>query len=48
MTAARNLPAVKNGNVIPVDYKTYFYFDPASILGQIDSLAELLLARTNG
>ena len=39
----KNLPAVKNGNVIMLDYKTYFYFDPVSILGQIDALAQTLV-----
>ncbi|QHT58825.1 ABC transporter substrate-binding protein [Paenibacillus lycopersici] len=39
----QSLPAVKQGHVVPVDYKTYFYFDPVSILGQIDTLSDKLL-----
>ncbi|ACS99335.1 iron-hydroxamate ABC transporter substrate-binding protein [Paenibacillus sp. JDR-2] len=43
----QGLPAVKNGNVIPLDYKTYFYFDAKSILGQIDTLAQTMLEQTS-
>ncbi|GLX70322.1 ABC transporter substrate-binding protein [Paenibacillus glycanilyticus] len=43
----QGLPAVKNGNVIPLDYKTYFYFDAKSILGQIDTLTQTMLEQTS-
>ncbi|NBD24695.1 ABC transporter substrate-binding protein [Paenibacillus glycinis] len=39
----KSLPAVKQGHLIPLDYKTYFYFDPVSVLGQIDALTQTLL-----
>ncbi|SFF12393.1 iron complex transport system substrate-binding protein [Paenibacillus algorifonticola] len=44
----KSLPAVKNGNLIPVDYKTYFYFDPISIVGQIDTLKQTLIDHKPG
>ncbi|SFM57221.1 iron complex transport system substrate-binding protein [Paenibacillus sp. 1_12] len=43
----QGLPAVNNGNVIPLDYKTHFYFDAKSILGQIDTLTETMLEQTS-
>ncbi|MBO7746299.1 ABC transporter substrate-binding protein [Paenibacillus sp. MWE-103] len=39
----QSLPAVKQGHVVPLDYKTYFYFDPVSVLGQIGALTDKLL-----
>lgn len=39
----QSIPAVKNGRAIELDGKRYFYFDPISINGQIDSITELLL-----
>ncbi|MBW7457942.1 iron-hydroxamate ABC transporter substrate-binding protein [Paenibacillus sepulcri] len=39
----KSLKAVKEGHVISLDYKTYFYFDPVSTFGQIDTLTDLLL-----
>ncbi|MEK0313822.1 iron-hydroxamate ABC transporter substrate-binding protein [Cohnella sp. 56] len=39
----KSLPAYKNGHIIPLDYKTYFYFDPVSVLGQVDRLTEAVL-----
>jgi iron complex transport system substrate-binding protein len=38
-----SLKAVKNNNVIHLDYKTFFYFDPLSTLGQIDVLTDQLM-----
>lgn len=38
----QTIPAVKEGKVIELDGKSYFYFDPISINGQIDSIAEMI------
>ncbi len=38
-----SLPAVKNGQVIELEKASYFYFDPISIEGQLDSIANKLL-----
>ncbi|QAY67681.1 iron-hydroxamate ABC transporter substrate-binding protein [Paenibacillus protaetiae] len=37
-----NLPAVKNNHVYELDYKTYLYYDPVSISGQIGTIADLV------
>jgi iron complex transport system substrate-binding protein len=39
----QSIPAVKEGRVIELDGKSYYFFDPISINGQIDSITELLL-----
>lgn len=39
-----SLSAVKNGKVIELEKASYFYFDPISIEGQLDSIADKLLA----
>jgi len=38
----RQLPAVRDNRVIVLDYQTFFYFDPISVLGQIGALADEL------
>lgn len=43
----RQLPAVRENRVIVLDYKTLFYFDPISVLGQIEALADVI-ERTTG
>ncbi|WP_241752733.1 ABC transporter substrate-binding protein [Brevibacillus agri] len=43
----RQLPAVRENRVIVLDYKTFFYFDPISVLGQIEALADVI-ERTTG
>ncbi|WP_141505529.1 ABC transporter substrate-binding protein [Paenibacillus luteus] len=39
----KNLPAVKNGNLHILDYNTYLHYDPISIVGQIDLIANILI-----
>ncbi|MDF2725573.1 MAG: hypothetical protein K0Q59_5250 [Paenibacillus sp.] len=39
----KSLPAVKNNKVYMLDYKTYLYYDPISILGQADLIADMLV-----
>lgn len=43
----RQLPAVRENRVIVLDYKTFFYFDPISVLGKIEALADVI-ERTTG
>jgi len=39
----KTLPAVKNNKVHTLDYKTYLHYDPISILGQADLIADMLV-----
>lgn len=39
----KTLPAVKNNKVHMLDYKTYLHYDPISILGQADLIADMLV-----
>lgn len=39
----KSLPAVKNNKVYMLDYKTYLYYDPISILGQADLITDMLV-----
>jgi iron complex transport system substrate-binding protein len=38
----KSIPAVKENRVIELDGKQYFYFDPLSILAQLDLIVDLL------
>ena len=39
----KTLPAVKNNKVHMLDYKTFLHYDPISILGQADLIADMLV-----
>ncbi|UKS29385.1 ABC transporter substrate-binding protein [Paenibacillus sp. HWE-109] len=39
----KTLPAVKNNKVHILDYNTYLYYDPISILGQADLITDMLV-----
>lgn len=39
----QGIPAVQQGNVIELEGKKYFYFDPVSIEGQLTELTDLIL-----
>lgn len=41
----KTLPAVKNNKVHILDYKTYLHYDPISILGQADLIADMLVKK---